>query len=265
MTQHRVYVYRAFERFWHWAQAILIFFLAATGFEIHGSIRFFGFEDAVTYHNAAAYAFIVLIVFAAFWHFSTGEWRQYIPTLVHVRAQLNYYIFGIFRNSPHPTKKTVLSKLNPLQKIVYFGLKVLVIPVIVTSGLLYMLYRYPQRSGIEMLNIGGLSVIAIVHTAGAFLLLTFILAHLYLMTTGETPTSNLKAMLTGFEEWTDHQSGGPRSHPIDVHKVPYEGDHPGSHDTPHVRDGEIEGPQHDAGATAISYDVENGVSQRMEN
>ena len=203
MTHHREYVYRAFERFWHWTQALLIVFLAATGFEIHGSISFFGFENAVTYHNISAYALIVLIVFAAFWHFSTGEWRQYIPTPQHVRAQLNYYIFGIFRNAPHPTKKTVLSKLNPLQKIVYFGLKALVIPVIVTSGVLYMLYRYPQKAGIEALNIDTLSVIAIVHTAGAFLLLTFIISHLYLMTTGETVTSNLKAMLTGYEEWDD--------------------------------------------------------------
>jgi thiosulfate reductase cytochrome b subunit len=209
MSMNKVYIYRSFERFWHWMQAMLIFFLAATGFEIHGSISFFGYENAVTYHNYAAYALIVLVVFAAFWHFSTGEWRQYIPTPRHVRAQLNYYIFDIFRNAPHPTRKTVLSKLNPLQKIVYFALKILVIPVIVTSGVLYMFYRYPQSSGIAALNIDTLYVIAILHTAGAFLLLVFIVAHLYLMTTGETPTSNLKAMLTGYEEWEDHPAPKP--------------------------------------------------------
>ena len=63
-----------------------------------------------------------------------------------------------------------------------------------------MLYRYPQRHGIESLNIESLEIIAIVHTAGAFLLLAFIIAHLYLITTGEKVTSNLKAMLTGYEE-----------------------------------------------------------------
>ena len=92
--------------------------------------------------------------------------------------QVNYYFIGIFRHAPHPTKKTVLSKLNPLQKLVYLGLKVLVIPVIVMSGVLYMLYRYPQRYGIESLNIEGLRTIAVVHTAGAFLLIAFIIAHL---------------------------------------------------------------------------------------
>ena len=52
----REYVYRAFERFWHWTQAALILFLAVTGFEIHGSLRFFGFEQAVRYHSIAAVA-----------------------------------------------------------------------------------------------------------------------------------------------------------------------------------------------------------------
>lgn len=201
----KVYIYKAFERFWHWMQAILIFFLAATGFEIHGSINFFGYHNAVKYHNVAAYMFIVLIVFAIFWHFSTGEWKQYLPTTKNIKAQMNYYLFGIFKNAPHPTKKTVLSKLNPLQKLVYLSLKILVIPTMVISGLLYMFYRYPQGGGTAGLNIDSVEVIAIFHTAGAFLLIAFIIVHLYLITTGTTITSNLKAMITGYEDLHDRE------------------------------------------------------------
>lgn len=203
MSKKQVYIYKGFERFWHWMQAILIFFLAFTGFEIHGTYNFFGFRDAVRYHNVAAYMLIIIIVFAIFWHLTTGEWKQYVPTLQNIKAQLDYYIFGIFRNAPHPTKKTVLSKLNPLQKLTYFGLKILVIPVSVTTGLLYMFYRYPSRHGIESINIQTLEVVAIIHTIAAFLLIVFIVTHLYLITTGESVTSNLKAMLTGFEELED--------------------------------------------------------------
>ncbi len=202
----RVYVYKSFERFWHWMQAILIVFLAFTGFEIHGSYTFFGFEEAVTYHNIAAYMLLVLIVFAVFWHLTTGEYRQYLPTLKNVRAQLDYYLFGIFRNAPHPTKKTVLSKLNPMQKLTYFGLKVVMIPLSVISGILYLLYRYPQSSEIEYLNVDSLEVIAILHTIGAILLVAFLIVHLYLITTGETITSNLRAMLTGYEELEDEEA-----------------------------------------------------------
>lgn len=202
----REYVYKGFERFWHWTQALLVIFLEITGFEIHGSFEFFGFEQAVKYHNAAAIAFIILIAFAIFWHITTGEWRQYLPTTKNIRAQLEYYVFGIFRNAPHPTKKTVLSKLNPLQKLVYAGLKILVIPLMVTTGLFYMLYRYPQRYEVVTLNISGLTIVATLHTIGAFLLVVFFIAHLYLITTGHTLTSNLKAMITGYEEIPDEEN-----------------------------------------------------------
>jgi thiosulfate reductase cytochrome b subunit len=201
----REYVYKGFERFWHWMQALLIIFLGFTGFEIHGSIHFFGFEQAVNLHNASAMAFLVLIVFAVFWHVTTGEWRQYLPTRKNLRAQIEYYILGIFRDAPHPTKRTVLSKLNPLQKIVYAGLKIVIIPLMVTSGLVYMFYRYPQRYEVISLNIAGLKVVATLHTLGAFLLVCFLVAHLYLITTGHTITSNLKAMLTGFEDVPDEE------------------------------------------------------------
>ncbi len=63
-----------------------------------------------------------------------------------------------------------------------------------------MFYRYPTRYGIEAINIESLKFIAIIHTTAAFLMVAFIIAHLYLITTGTTITSNLKAMLTGYEE-----------------------------------------------------------------
>ena len=196
----KVYIYKSFERFWHWSQAMLIIFLAITGFELHGSLNLFGFELAVKYHNVAAIAFIILIVFTIFWHFTTGEWKQYLPTTKNLQAQIRYYITGIFQNAPHPTRKTTLSKLNPLQRLVYLGLKVFIIPLMVVSGLLFLFYRYPQKGDIKDINGDGLENIAYIHTFGAFLLLAFLVVHLYLITTGHTVTSNLKAMITGYEE-----------------------------------------------------------------
>lgn len=201
----KVYVYKAYERFWHWAQALLIFLLAVTGFEVHDSFTLFGFELAVTLHNMAAVIFIVLMIFTIFWHFTTGEWRQYIPTTRNLKAQVEYYITGIFRNAPHPTRKTALSKLNPLQRLVYLGLKVVFIPLMVVTGLVYMFYRYPVAGKIESLNIQSIEPIAVVHTLGAFIMLAFVVVHLYLITTGHTITSNLKAMITGWEELEEEE------------------------------------------------------------
>jgi thiosulfate reductase cytochrome b subunit len=75
----RIYVFKLFERFWHWSQAGLIMFLMLTAFDIHGTYTIFGFEKAVAYHTIAAWTLIGLWVFAIFWHFTTGEWKQYIP------------------------------------------------------------------------------------------------------------------------------------------------------------------------------------------
>jgi len=97
-------------------------------------------------------------------------------------------------------RKTVLSKLNPLQRLVYLGLKIVLFPLMITTGILYLFYRFPQgETGIKI-TINNLSTIAYWHTIGAFLLVAFVIAHLYLITTGQTITSNLKAMITGYEE-----------------------------------------------------------------
>jgi len=211
-TLREVQVYTGFQRFWHWAQAVLIGLLLATGFEIHGSWTFFGYAGAVRLHNGSALAFLVLIAFAVFWHLTTGQWRQYLPTGQNLRAQAAFYLVGIFRNAPHPTRKTQLSRLNPLQRLVYLGLKVLVIPVLAFSGLLYLFYRYPQASQIVGLRMEGLRAVALVHTFAAFLVVAFLVAHIYLITTGHTLTSNLKAMLTGREALEEE---GPASEPVD--------------------------------------------------
>jgi thiosulfate reductase cytochrome b subunit len=42
--------------------------------------------------------------------------------------------------------------------------------------------------------------VAFFHTAGAFMMLLFLIAHVYLTTAGHTPTAHIKAMITGWEE-----------------------------------------------------------------
>jgi Ni,Fe-hydrogenase I cytochrome b subunit len=58
---------------------------------------------------------------------------------------------------------------------------------------------------IYSLNLGSVEPIALLHTIGAFLLIAFIVAHIYLTTTGHTPTSNIKAMITGWEDLEEEE------------------------------------------------------------
>jgi len=199
----KVYIYKKFERFWHWTQAALIFFLAVTGFEVHGSFSFLGYEQAVESHRIAAWMLLILIAFSIFWHFTTGEWRQYIPTFSKLQAQIRYYTVGIFKGEPHPTRKSVRKKLNPLQALTYLGFKLVMAPLLVITGIVYMFYRTIDANNMVIVSDIPLEVVAFLHTLGAYLIIMFAIVHVYMTTTGHTPTSNIRAMLTGYEDLED--------------------------------------------------------------
>lgn len=199
MSEH-IYVFQRFERFWHWSQAGLIIFMLLTGFEVHGSYHLFGFAKAVQLHTISAWTLVALWIFAIFWHFATGEWKQYIPTMEKVGAMVDYYSRGIFVNAPHPFRPTVLRKHNPLQRLSYLAMLVLVMPLVWTTGWFYLFYGEWQNWGFGWLD---LRWVAIGHTIGAFIVLIFLIAHVYLSTAGHTVLSHLKAMITGWEEVED--------------------------------------------------------------
>ena len=192
----KIYIYQVFERFWHWMQVLLIFALAITGFEIHGTFEILGYRTAVWVHDTASWALIVLVVFAIFWHFTTGEWRQYYPSTKLIKEQVDYYITGIFKGAEHPTNKLVYNKFNPIQRLTYLGLKIMVIPVMGITGLSYMYLNYPNQG----FQLAGLDIVAYLHTAGAYFLVVFVIVHVYLTTTGHKPLSAIIAMITGWEE-----------------------------------------------------------------
>jgi thiosulfate reductase cytochrome b subunit len=163
----RIYIFKRFERFWHWSQAALIITLMVTGFEIHGSYDFLGFKSAVATHTTAAWTLVWLWIFAIFWHFTTGEWKQYIPTTDKVVAMMQYYAFGIFTNAPHPFRQTVLTKHNPLQRLAYLFVLVIINPLIWTSGWLYLFYNDWQAWGLDFLS---LQYVALFHVIAAFMM-----------------------------------------------------------------------------------------------
>jgi len=194
----KIYIFKGFERFWHWAQAALIIFMLITGFEVHGSYTLFGFEHAVNYHTFAAWTLVGLWCFAIFWHFSTGEWKQYIPTFDKVTDMMKYYAIGIFMQAPHPYKVNPHRKHNPLQRLTYLGILSVVGPMIWVTGWFYLFYDQWPAWGLA--GVLSLEWVAFFHTVAAFIFLAFIIAHVYLITTGHTVGAHLKAMITGWEE-----------------------------------------------------------------
>lgn len=200
----KLYLYTLAERIWHWAQALAIILLLLSGFQIRYGEQFpvFGtMTIAVRLHLAIAFCLLINGILGFFYQLSTAKIRRYIPMPVDFSRgtllQARYYLYGIFKGEPHPFEKSEEQRLNPLQKLTYFALLNGLIPLQVVGG--FLLWSYEYRPGLVM-ALGGLKVISMIHALGGFFFLSFIVMHIYLTTTGHTPLSLTKAMITGYEE-----------------------------------------------------------------
>jgi len=198
----KIILYSLYERFWHWTQALAAVILLVTGFEISYSTHFSvtGFQFAVTLHNIVAVLFIINAFLALFYNVTTGLLAQYIPRLKDLMPMglqhAHYYVFGIFRGEPHPFDKTPDRRLLPLQKITYFGVLNFLLPfMIITGALKFSAYYNPAL--VE--SFGGLNVLGPLHRFGAWLFLSFLIVHVYMITTGRTLGHNMWTMITGYE------------------------------------------------------------------
>ncbi len=191
------YLYTRYERFWHWLQMFLIFALLVTGFEVHGTFGFLGFEKAVDFHNYIGLTWLIAFAFFVFWIFTTGEWKQYVPTTKKMVEVVRYYSLGIFKGESHPVPKRRDAKHNPLQRIVYLSLAAFLLPFQMTTGFLYWGYNNWSQWGISGLS---LDLVALLHMAGAFAILSFIIVHVNMTTTGHSIFAHMKAMISGWEE-----------------------------------------------------------------
>jgi len=196
MAKRCVKVYSGFNRLWHWSQAAAILALLFTGARMMGLHQLIPFGMAVTIHTLTAIALLVLWAFATFWLFTTENWRQFIPRQTGLIQVMRFYAWGVFRGEDHPYRKAYQSRHNPLQRLAYLALKVVLFPAIWTTGLLYLSYDFwdhlPQAAG-------WLSVLAQVHILAAFAIASFVVIHVYLLTIGHGFWKHVRPMITGFE------------------------------------------------------------------
>jgi thiosulfate reductase cytochrome b subunit len=199
---NKVLLYTRFERIWHWGQAAFFLILFLTGFELHGAMNLLGYEEAHQVHIVAGWALLILTLFAIFWHMTTGAWRYYIPTAENLSKVANYYMRGIFKGEPHPFKKSATRKFNPLQGLAYLWLKAFAMPLLFLSGLFYFYYNNWAGWGIN----APLRAVAVLHSSIAFLMLAFLVVHVYLASLGHTRMTHIREMITGYEEPADVKS-----------------------------------------------------------
>jgi len=209
----RVHMYDAYERLWHWLQAAAIMLLLFTGLIIHKPHFFgmFSFPYVVSVHNVLGFVLLVNAALALFYNLASGEIRQYLPEpkgfIVRAMAQAMYYSQGIFAGQAHPLEKTKRNKLNPLQQVTYLMILNVLLPAqIITGVMIWGLQRWPHIAA----ELGGLPALALVHTLVAWAFATFIVMHVYLTTTGHSPSAGIKSMVGGWDNVEKH-TGKPIS------------------------------------------------------
>jgi thiosulfate reductase cytochrome b subunit len=140
-----------------------------------------------------------------FYNLVSGDIKRFIPQphgfFNQAIEQVIFYTKGIFKNEVHPFEKTREKRLNPLQKITYFGILNVLLPLQVLTGLLmWGVQRWPETAN----ALGGLPFLAPFHTLIAWTFASFIVAHVYLTTTGQTAMAGIKSMIIGWDDVEVH-------------------------------------------------------------
>jgi len=210
-------MYEAYRRFWHWLQAVSIVALLITGLIIHRPDLFaaLSFSAMVSLHNILAALLVINAALSLFYHLATERMREFIPRpygfFDDAIKQARYYVSGLFRGEPHPFEKRPDDRLNPLQKLTYFCILNVLLPLqIATGALMWGAQKWPEAAS----ALGGLPVLAPFHSLVAWLFASFIVAHMYLTTTGATPLEAFRGMVTGYEEVEAHETEKGDGHAV---------------------------------------------------
>ncbi len=205
----RIYMYDAYRRFWHWLQTAAIVILLFTGLIIHRPDIFgaFSFRGVVTLHNVLAAILMINALLAIFYHIANNRMQEYIPRpygfFDDAITQAKYYMGGIFKGEGHPFEKRPDNRMNPIQKITYFGILNVLLPLqMITGALMWGVQKWPLFAN----ALGGLPFLAPFHSLVAWMFGTFIVVHVYMTTTGATPLEAMRGMVTGYEEVEVHES-----------------------------------------------------------
>ncbi|MBJ19185.1 MAG: cytochrome b [bacterium] len=186
-------------RLWHAMQALLFLILMLTGLSMHLAGTFWAwipFSVAVKAHNASGIANAALWIFFVVANVVSGHQRHYLPgdvDFIHSTVvQAKYYGHGMFRGDPPPISPGLRN--NHIQQLAYAIVMYVLMPISTASGVLLL---FPILAPEHVMGRPGLWPIAILHLILGYFLTLFLIAHVYLATTGETFFALFREMITG--------------------------------------------------------------------
>ncbi|MBI5898569.1 MAG: cytochrome b/b6 domain-containing protein [Rhodocyclales bacterium] len=200
----RTYLLPLWIRLWHWTNALLIIVLTVTGVSLHFAdpkLPLVEFSLAARIHDIAGLALVAAYAFFALANIVTGNWWQYVPkppgVIDRCLKQARWYVWGIFRGEPHPFPVTLQNNFNTLQSLIYWAIMYLAMPLLLLTGLIFL---FPEFAPDRLFGMDGLLPVAVLHYLTGAAIVMFMIAHIYLGSTGNTVGAMYKTMITGWHE-----------------------------------------------------------------
>jgi len=200
---NRPYLHPPELRIWHWLNAVIVAVLIVTGLYLryHGIAALTPHDPALFLHKVMGLAMIAVTLFWFVYAVASGNLRRHYGIkrgdLQGMAVQARYYLGGVFTGGENPFPATPAAKFNPLQKIAYNVVMIFLLPVQAVTGLLFMNVP-PLRDRLlagELIDLVGAA-----HIFCTYLLILYLIVHLYMATLGETFLAHTKSMITGYEE-----------------------------------------------------------------
>ena len=210
----KVFLHTLTIRIWHWINALIVIALMVTGIQLRApGIEEFAhrmaiwvpeYSMAVLIHKYIGYAMALSFLFWLIYIMASGSFRtHYLPRPADIPIlgkQARYYIFGLFQGSENPFIPTAEGKFNPLQKIAYGSVMLVITPFIVITGILFSdIFLF--RGVID--RMGGIRLLDALHVLASYLFLLNLIVHLYMCTMGHHIFDHIKAMILGYEEMSE--------------------------------------------------------------
>jgi thiosulfate reductase cytochrome b subunit len=158
-------------------------------------------DPVLSWHRYAGYAMIGAIAFWLIYTLASKDTRSQYgirkKDFPNVFPQIRFYLFSIFAGAENPFKADPDHKYNPLQKMAYGALMFFFLPAQALTGLLFMDIPVVRP---YLLSEGLIRPLDAIHVTLTYLLILYVIVHLYMATLGATFLSHTKAMITGYED-----------------------------------------------------------------
>ncbi len=217
---HKLYLYPRWIRSWHLLNLTLFIVLIATGLsmqytdasgwlvqsatgvaEMNRENFLMEFGTAVKWHNIAAIILSFNFLFYLIANAVTGNLKFYNirekGMLKNLFLQARYYAYGMFVGEKHPFPVSEKMKFNPLQRVAYFSVMYILMPILILSGIGLF---FPELIPNKVFGINGLVINALIHISMAFFLSIFMIVHIYLCTLGVRASTLFKGIINGYHE-----------------------------------------------------------------